>query len=352
MEDHKVTVTIRQVAEEAGVSIGTVDRILHHRGRVSKETADKIMAIIEKLGYKPNIHASLLSIKKVVRIAVLIPYFQSGEFWSLIYDGIRRAEEDMASYNPEISILYYNQFDGESFRMACTQCLAMKPDGVILSPLHRDLASRFVARMGEDKVPVVFLDTCVEDCDYFAYYGVDLGDSARVLADLIFSQNRKIGAIVKFNIRSENGFYSEAFLRRDKGFEKFIRDNKIACKVYDCKISPTDFLKNVSVFDTFFKEHPEVHHAITMTSRAHLLSDWMEIRGYKDLSIYGYDVTQANQRALKKGTVRFIIAQHTDQQAYIATKALIDYITLGTAPDKRDNLFPIDILTRYNVDYY
>ena len=68
MTEAKVAVTIRQVAEEAGVSIGTVDRILHHRGRVSKETTDRVHEIIEKLGYKPNIHASLLSIRKVIRI--------------------------------------------------------------------------------------------------------------------------------------------------------------------------------------------------------------------------------------------------------------------------------------------
>ena len=352
MEDTKTSVTIRQVAEKAGVSIGTVDRILHHRGRVSAETANRVMQIIEELGYKPNIHASLLSIKKVVKIAVIIPYFQSGEFWSLIYDGIRSAELDMESYNPEINVLYYNQFDGDSFKQACTQCLSMKPDGVILSPLHRELASRFVARIGEDNIPVVFLDTCVEDCDYFAFYGVNLAESVRVLADLVFSQSKKIGTIVNFNIKSENGFYSEAFLRRDKGFSAFIEENKISCKIYDCKISPSDFLKNVSIFDKFFQEHPDVHHAITMTSRAHLLSDWMEIRGFKDLSIYGYDITQANLRALRKGPIRFLIAQHTDQQAYTATRSLIEYLTLGILPAKRDNFFPIDILTKYNVDYY
>lgn len=352
MTEAKVAVTIRKVAEEAGVSIGTVDRILHHRGRVSKETTTRVLEIIDKLGYKPNIHASLLSIRKVFKIAVIIPYFQSGEFWSLIYDGIRRAEEEMMSYNPEVSILYYNQFDGDSFQKACTQCIAMKPDGVILSPLHRELSSRFVSRMAADKIPVVFLDTCVEDCDYFAYYGVDLYDSARVLADLVFSQSGKIGALVKFNIKSENGFYSEAFLRRDKGFAQFLEEKRISCKVYDCKISPNDFLKNVSVFDEFFNAHPEVHHAITMTSRAHLLSDWMEIRGHRNLSIYGYDITQANLRALEKGNIRFLIAQHTDVQAYTATRALIEYLTIGKPVAKRDNLFPIDILTKYNVGYY
>ena len=66
----------------------------------------------------------------------------------------------------------------------------------------------------------------------------------------------------------------------------------------------------------------------------------------------GYDMTPANVRALKKGTIRYLIAQRTDDQAFTATKALVEYLSLGTAPAMRDNLFPIDILTKYNVDYY
>ena len=183
MKEHTEAVTIRQVAEQAGVSIGTVDRILHKRGRVSKQTAQRVMATIEALQYKPNIHAALLSKRKAVRIAVIIPYFQSGEFWSLIYEGVKRAERELTAYNPEISIIYYNQFDGESFEYACRNCMDQNPHGVILSPIHRDISARFVEQLNTQKIPVIFLDTCVDSCPYFAYYGSQLGDSAKVLAD-------------------------------------------------------------------------------------------------------------------------------------------------------------------------
>ena len=351
MKESTEAVTIRQVAEKAGVSIGTVDRILHNRGRVSKETAKRVMATIEALQYKPNIHAALLSKRKAVRIVVIIPYFQSGDFWSLIYEGIKRAERELTAFNPEISFIFYNQFDGESFLYACQNSLDLNPHGIILSPIHRDMAARFVEQMSAQKIPVIFLDTCVDNCPYFAYYGSQLGDSAKVLADLLFT-DRKIKQIVNFKIVSENGFFSEAFLRRENGLKQFLEDNKIACEVFECVISPSNFLQNVSIFDNFFKEHPDVHYAITMTSRAHLIADWAEIRGIKGLTILGYDITAANVWALKKGAIRFLIAQQTDEQAFTATKALVEYLSLGTAPAQRDNLFPIDILTKYNVDYY
>ncbi len=46
--------TVIEIAKRAGVSIGTVDRVLHNRGRVSEETRQRINAIISEEGYQPN----------------------------------------------------------------------------------------------------------------------------------------------------------------------------------------------------------------------------------------------------------------------------------------------------------
>ena len=148
-----------------------------------------VLSIVKELGYKPNIHASLLSARKNISIIVIIPYFQSEEFWSLEYDGIKKAEREHSTYKLSIDTLYYNQFDSESFNDACRQCISLKPDGVILSPIHKEASATFVQEIGKQGTPVVFVDTCVENCDYFAYFGIDLFASAYLAADLMFSKN-------------------------------------------------------------------------------------------------------------------------------------------------------------------
>ena len=54
------TATMEQVARAAGVSIGTVDRVLHNREGVSEKTRKKVFDVINEIGYKPNIYASIL----------------------------------------------------------------------------------------------------------------------------------------------------------------------------------------------------------------------------------------------------------------------------------------------------
>ena len=86
-------VTINDVAKAAGVSKGTVDRVLHNRGEVSEKSRKKITKVIEKLGYIPNMHASLLASKRNFRIICLLPEFSKGEFWELTEKGMSQGQE-------------------------------------------------------------------------------------------------------------------------------------------------------------------------------------------------------------------------------------------------------------------
>ena len=68
-----MAVTIKRIAELAGVSTGTVDRALHDRGRVDPKVAKRVKQIAEELHYQPNSVAKSLSIRgKKLKIAVIL----------------------------------------------------------------------------------------------------------------------------------------------------------------------------------------------------------------------------------------------------------------------------------------
>lgn len=94
--------TIREVGAMAGVSYQTVSRFLNDNGPVSPDARRRIAAAIEKLGYRPNLHARALYSGKTSLIAAVIPTI-SDPFYAEILNGI---EERM--YDHGYSLLICN----------------------------------------------------------------------------------------------------------------------------------------------------------------------------------------------------------------------------------------------------
>ena len=168
------TATMEQVAQAAGVSIGTVDRVLHNREGVSEKTREKVFKVINEIGYKPNIYASILSRRKEFTIVAIIPYFQTGEYWELVYNGITRAVKQSQGLNIDLKIFYYNQFELESFRGACRNTIGVQPDALFIAPIYKEETIRLVHQLTSLSIPVAYIDTKPENTDYLAYFGMPL----------------------------------------------------------------------------------------------------------------------------------------------------------------------------------
>lgn len=69
----KKRVTIYQVAKESGYSLATVSRVINNKSNVTDETKEKILQVIDKLGYKPSAIAQGLAKSKSTNIGIVIP---------------------------------------------------------------------------------------------------------------------------------------------------------------------------------------------------------------------------------------------------------------------------------------
>ena len=90
---------------------------------------------------------------------------------------------------------------------------------------------------------------------------------------------------------------------------------------------------------------------VMFNSRIHIVSDYMEKRGIKGWRVAGFDALQKNMAALRAERVQVLVAQHTDRQALDAVTAMTDHLIMGVAV-RKDNFTQLDILTKYNCDYY
>ena len=88
MDKEFSNIRIVDIAKMAGVSVGTVDRVIHNRGRVSEENRKKVQAILEMVHYQPNLMARSLASKKQYHFVANIQSFTKGEYWEAISEDI------------------------------------------------------------------------------------------------------------------------------------------------------------------------------------------------------------------------------------------------------------------------
>ena len=83
--------TIKEIAEKAGVSRGTVDRVIHKRGRVDKEVEERVNRIIDSLSDRPNrAGQTLAASKKSHKTGVIMPSLSNPFFCDTISSIIHR----------------------------------------------------------------------------------------------------------------------------------------------------------------------------------------------------------------------------------------------------------------------
>ena len=86
-DDVRKTVTIRDVAVRAGVSVATVSRALNGRGYVSSEAKQRVFGAAKELGYKPHAPARSLKLQRTETVGLMIADITS-PFYSELADGV------------------------------------------------------------------------------------------------------------------------------------------------------------------------------------------------------------------------------------------------------------------------
>ena len=105
----KKRVTLRDVAEEAGVSLKTASNVINHSGRMTDSTREKVQEVIDRLGYRVNVSARNLNRGKTGFITLAVPTLTApylSELANRVIDaarGAERAAADAATATPYTS---------------------------------------------------------------------------------------------------------------------------------------------------------------------------------------------------------------------------------------------------------
>ncbi|MDQ8206731.1 LacI family DNA-binding transcriptional regulator [Coraliomargarita sp. SDUM461003] len=208
----KASVSMKQIAAEAGVSMMTVSRVLRNEGNVAPTTEASIRAIADRLGYKPNRLVRGMQSGRSGIVSVVVPsgHAVAPQILEGAYDFLHDKDMIMA-----LDIVHGNVGDRAFAEQSkvINRLLESRVDGVILLPVNEEASPMFFQEMIDRKIPIVLVDRntthfvadFVGTDDYAGGY-----EAARILAD----NGCKQAVLI-----STGGFVSTSRLR-SKGFRE------------------------------------------------------------------------------------------------------------------------------------
>lgn len=345
-------IRIKDIAEKAGVSVGTVDRVLHERPNVSKSAREKVEKALKEMNYQPNVYASALAYNKVYTFFLLMPQHESEAYWEEIEQGTRKAVEQLRDFQIEVHITHYKRFDNDSFATKSQECLEAGPDGVIIVPGELQVTRTFTDKLHERQIPFVLLDSYMPDLRPLSFWGQDSFCSGYFAAKMLMLIASGEKEIMLLKLMKDGRVTSKQQANREVGFRHYMHDHYPAVAISELKLP---YMGTRSEYDrmirSFFDEHPDIHHCITLNSKAHIVGDYLLRNNRRDIQIMGYDMVAKNAECLRQGSISFLIAQHAYQQGYCCVNTLFQAIVLKKKVQPV-NYMPIELLTKENVDFY
>ncbi|UUX34377.1 catabolite control protein A [Fundicoccus culcitae] len=183
----KQTITIYDVAREAGVSMATVSRVVNGNPNVKPSTRKKVSEVIERLDYRPNAVARGLASKKTTTVGVIIP-----NVTDLFYSSLARGIDDIASMYKYNIILANSDENREKEVQVLNTLLAKQVDGLIF--MGSTIDETILKELRRTTTPVVLAGTVISEPDILSV-NIDYLAATKEATELLLSHNRTVAVV-------------------------------------------------------------------------------------------------------------------------------------------------------------
>ena len=341
---------VKEIARRANVSIATIDRVLHNRKGVSKQTKEKIIKIIDELNYKPNLLAQRLASRKTLRVATLIPESsKETSFWDAPLVGIEQAESEIEQFGIIVDKYFYDQNSIDSFVQQTHIILESKPGGILLAPSFIEESVNFTNKCRELNIPYVLIDSDLPNKGSLSYIGPNLYHSGYLGAHLVSYLLNGKDKILIVNISREIDNHHH-LLKKEEGFRAYFHDHGKTIPILKLDIKDTDLKSIEKNLSKVFEDNDNIRVVFVTNSRVSKVAHFIE-KSDKDLILIGYDFLKENIEYMDKGIIDFLICQKPKQQAYRGLISLYQNLAFSSLVEKI-YFMPIDILTKENSAFY
>ncbi len=325
--------TIKDVARLSGVSIGTVDRVLHNRGKVSEQNMRSVQNAIEALGYRPSrIARALVSRKSNFKIGVCIPRVEA-EFWAEAVNGVEVAREKLQPFGVEVLLEVIGSYHFADQKDALLRLLAQGANALILTPVQGQ-----ESRLDQLIPPEIPYATVVEDIPNsrrLFHVGPDdhaMGLLAGRLALLYNGPGIQCGVLA-----ANQRFYGTQ--ERIRGFSDFLRENDPGGRILSlCEIPLENERMGYQKIYEITEQQMEQHPNLNLLYVTNGLTQWAAaaVKSHKKqgaIRVLGFERTEMTCSFIQEGIICATVCQGPGQQWYSAVNIMNEYLAGDRAID-------------------
>ncbi|WP_208592017.1 LacI family DNA-binding transcriptional regulator [Gracilibacillus suaedae] len=330
-----MTITIKDVAKKANVSIATVSRIVNNKPGYSKETEQKVLQVIQELGYHPNGLARGLISKRTHTIGVLVPEISS----MLMSEFISGIEHVTHEYGSSV-IVCHTESQGQKTRQYLQVLKEKQIDGIVFT--SEVLKKDYYQLIKDMDIPMVMLST--ESFDFPVPY-VKVSDRRAAYSAteyLIKKGHRKIGMI-----SGRRGDIIAGQPRID-GFMEAMKVHELPVKDEWIVAEGFSFEDGVNGFHKLINQFPEITAVFAASDEVALgilsAAYKMNIHVPDQLSVIGYDNLRIAEMSTPPLTT---VAQPLVEMGKKAAELVFEMMETNRSVESR--IFPHEIVERQSV---
>lgn len=344
--------TIKEIAEHAGVSVGTVDRVIHNRGRVNEQTRKRILEMIRTLNYTPNRVAQGLAVrKKKLRFGFF--YMDSAEhpFFADVNAAAKQAAKELTDYGVEVDFFrveVYIAKDGTS-----RSCVRL-PKGVCLHDYDGFVtpgASKFDGMEAlPQSIPVVYYNNNLEDTNYLAYVGCNYREAGRIAAGLCALSADEKRQIAIFNEGAPIEMLP-AYGERLQGLKECLERDYPGYSIQGYYFFKNEYEAAYEGAMDFFKKHPDVSVVYVINPGNYDICHAVrQVDPKRKVRIITNDLGERSKQLMQAGIISACITQEPEDQGAEPLQILFDYLVYNKKPQNKMKYTKLAIHIAGNTD--
>lgn len=337
--------TIKEIAELAGVSRGTVDRVLNNRGAVNHATSEKILEIAKALDYRPNRAGIVLAAqKKRLKLGVIL-FSSDNPFFEDVQRGVEEKAEELSGYNCSV-VIKQVRFNIEEQLAAIDELEAEGANGIAMAPCNHSSIKERINSLFENGIPVVTLNTDIEGSRRIAYVGshyTHSGETAAGLMNLMTSGDVQVGII---SGSSDILCHTE----RIAGFQKTVEANYKNIQIIETVENHDDDIESYEKTTAMLSAHPGINAIFFAAGGVYGGCRAVIAKGLTDkIRILAFDKVSTTKTLVQEGIIAATICQQPKIQGTKPLEILFAYLTAGELPEREYHYVAVDIRIKENI---